>query len=60
LSRDLRTLERVFNDLVASSGDTDDETEVTDVAPDPSNVEIPSENGNVNPTEDDAGSEEEL
>jgi ABC-2 type transport system ATP-binding protein len=60
LSRDLRTLERVFNDLVASSGDTDDETEVTDVAPDPSNVEIPPENGNVNPTEDDAGSEEEL
>ena len=60
LSRDLRTLERVFNDLVASSGDTDDETEVTDVAPDPSNVEIPPENGNVNPTEDDAGSEEKL
>ncbi len=60
LGRDLRTLERVFNDLVASSGDMDDEAKVKDIIPDPGDVEIPSKNGDIELTEDDAPSEEEL
>ena len=60
LGRDLRTLERVFNDLVASSGELTDETEVKDTVLDPSDVGTPSESGAIEPTEDDAALEKEL
>ena len=60
LGRDHRTLERVFNDLVASSDETDDEEEMKDFVPNPGDVDMPSENGDAKPTEDDAALEEEL